>query len=68
MKPEYLIGWKDSPPYEDSWEPIEHLENAKGAIKDFERASDLHKPASKAKHNASVSQGVKKLDKPRKQK
>ncbi len=64
---EYLIGWKDSPPYEHSWEPVEHLENAKDAIKDFERASESHKPAPKAKQKAQMSQGVKKRGRPRKQ-
>lgn len=46
---EYLIGWKDSPPYEHSWEPMEHLENAKDAIKDFERARESRKPAPRPK-------------------
>lgn len=55
----YLIGWKDRPPYKASWEPMEHLENAKKAIKDFEQAKESDKPALK-------SQGAKKQDKPRK--
>ena len=46
---EYLIGWKDFLSYEDSWEPMKHLENAKSAIKDFERASELYKPVLKTK-------------------
>ena len=52
---EYLIGWKDSPPYEASWEPMEHLENAKDAIKDYERESESHKPAPGAKQQAHSS-------------
>ena len=56
---EYLIGWKDCPPYEASWEPMEHLENVKKAIMDFERAKESHKPAPK-------SQGARKRGKPRK--
>ena len=58
-KTEYLIGWKDCPPYKALWEPMEHLENAKKAIKDFEQAKESHKPAPK-------SQGARKRDKPRK--
>ena len=65
---EYLIKWKDSPPYEDSWEPSEHLENAKDAVKDYERATESRKPAPKAKQKVQVQQGVKKRGRPPKQK
>ena len=64
--PEYLISWKDSHPYEDSWEPMEHLGNARGAIKDFERTRESHKPAPKGKQKSQSLQGIKKRGRPRK--
>ena len=67
-EPKYLISQKDSPPYEDSQEPIEHLKNTKGAIEVFERARDLRKPKAKAKKKGQVSQRVKKRGRPRKEK
>ena len=45
---------------------MEHLENAKDAIKDYERACESHKPAPKAKQKVQASQGVKKRGRPRK--
>ena len=49
---EYLIGWKDSPPYENSWESMKHLENAKDVIKDYKRASESRQSALKTKPRA----------------
>ena len=50
---EYLIEWVDSPPYENSWEPMEHLENAQEAIDNFEHAREQRRPAAKRKKAAA---------------
>ena len=57
-KLEYLVQWVDSPPYERSWEPVYHLDNAKGAIKAFEAERAVYKPTAK---------GVKRRGRPRKE-
>ncbi len=46
-KIEYLVQWADSPPYENSWEPMENLSNAKEAIEDYEAERQVHQPAAK---------------------
>ncbi len=30
---EYLVLWKGYPPHEATWEPLEHLSNAKEAVR-----------------------------------
>ena len=59
-EPEYLIKWTDSPPYENSWEPMEYLENAKQAIRDFELVQNSHKSDLGNKRKKRESQAKKK--------
>ena len=41
MKHEFLIKWKGLPQEEASWEPKEHMDNAKEAIKDFYKRNPM---------------------------
>ena len=50
---ECLIEWVDSPPYENSWEPMEHLSNPPEAIDNFEHAREQRKPAAKSKKTST---------------
>jgi hypothetical protein len=36
-KLQYLISWEGYGPEENSWEPVENLQNASNAVKDFHR-------------------------------
>ena len=44
---EYLVQWADSPPYENFWEPVKNLRNAKKSIAVYEEESHAHQPAAK---------------------
>ncbi len=46
-KIEYLVQWADSPSYENFWEPMENLSNAKEVIEDYEAERQVHQPAAK---------------------
>jgi hypothetical protein len=35
----YLVKWKDYPPSENTWEPIEHLRSAQEALEDYRRTT-----------------------------
>ena len=35
-KPQYLIKWLGYPLHDATWEPLEHLNNAKDKVKEFE--------------------------------
>ncbi len=42
-----VIRDEHSAPYENSWEPMENLSNAKEAIEDYEAERQVHQPAAK---------------------
>jgi hypothetical protein len=41
-KPQYLIKWLGYPLHDATWEPLEHLNNAKDKIKEFEETRTSH--------------------------
>ena len=44
---EYLIQWVDSSSYENSWESMKYLENARKAIQNYENESKKHRSAAR---------------------
>jgi hypothetical protein len=46
-QPLYLVKWKNYPSSENTWEPIEHLENVKWMVDEFNKTGDAPKPVIK---------------------
>ena len=40
---EYLVSWKGYSPWESTWEPAEHLENAPDKVAEFENSGRQRK-------------------------
>lgn len=46
-KQQFLVRWEGFPPSEDSWEPMEHLQNCKEALADFWKTQKKGKAKSR---------------------
>ena len=71
-KLEYLIQWVDSSSYENSWESMKYLENARKAIQNYENENKKHRSTARMskrqqRKTAITSQDKKKRDRSRKE-
>jgi len=41
-KPQYLVKWHGYPLHDATWEPLDHLKNAKEKVKEFEETRTSH--------------------------
>jgi len=60
-KEQYLIKWVGYPPEENSWEPLEHLENAMELGKEFK--AQHHRRKELAKEGVEMAKSRKRVKK-----